>query len=97
MTSTDDRPFAANAMARRNQAREAAIRAYNAKWADNAYAARHAGVDAAIATATTVTNLPDVVGAAKMAVLPRMFITNEEAALLIRTAFEAAGFQVVDQ
>jgi len=81
-------------MARRNQAREAAIRAYNAKWADNAYAARHNSIEAAIAAAITVTNLPDIVGAAKMAALSRVFLTDEEATLLIRAAFEAAGFEV---
>lgn len=96
MTNTDDRPFAANAMARRNRAREAAARAYNAKRADDSYAARHDGTEAAIITAVTVTNLPDIMGAAKMATLGHVWIPDNEAIPLIRAAFEAAGFEVIE-
>jgi hypothetical protein len=95
MTKTDDRAFAANAVARRDRARNAAVRAYATSQENTPYV-RHRCVEAAIAVAVTVANLPDVVGAAKMATLHRVFLTDEEAGLLIRTAFEAAGFEVTE-
>jgi hypothetical protein len=90
MTNTEGIPghaHVASVMMRRDRARLAAVAAHGRR------ASRE---EAAITSAMRVTNLPAIVGAAKMATLHRVFLTDEEAGLIIRAAFEAAGFEVTE-